>query len=175
VGALGAAGAIAVRGLPSPGDGSGTANGGDGESREPIEIETIDAPGSRDGTISLPSTGEPTFIDFFATWCEPCKKQMPALVEAHDRIGDEVLFVSVTIEPVGDQLPEAEVVDWWKRYNGDWLIGFDPKTELWARYSSPGFPYAVAIDASGTVQWSESGAKPADELVAGIERALDDE
>jgi thiol-disulfide isomerase/thioredoxin len=175
VGALGAAGAIAVRGLPSPSGESGTADSGDGEGREPIEIETIDAPGSSAGTISIPVTGEPTFVDFFATWCKPCKKQMPALVEAHERIGNEARFVSVTTEDVGGAVSEQHVVDWWREYDGDWTVAVDSTAELAAEYNMPGFPYAVAIDASGTVQWSEGGAKTADEFVAGIERALDDE
>lgn len=175
VGVLGAAGAIAVRGLPSPGDGSGTANeGGDGEERDPVEIETIDAPGSSEGTISIPATGEPTFVDFFGTWCPPCEEQMPALVEAHDRLGDDVRFVSVTTEDVGGSVSEQYVVDWWTDHNGNWTVGVDSTAELWARYAS-GFPYAVALDASGTVQWSEGGAKTTDEFVTGIERALDDE
>ncbi|MDR9431491.1 MAG: TlpA disulfide reductase family protein [Natronomonas sp.] len=175
VGALGAAGAIAIRGLPSPGGESGTANEGDGESREPIEIETIDAPGSREGTISLPSTGEPSFVDFFGTWCPPCEEQMPALVEAHDRLGDEVRFVSVTTEDVGGAVSEEYVADWWAEHDGNWTVGVDSTAELAARYLAGGYPSAVAIDASGTVQWSESGVKTTDELVAGIERALDDE
>jgi thiol-disulfide isomerase/thioredoxin len=175
VGALGAAGAIAVRGLPSPGDGSESANEGNGESREPIEIETIDAPGSSAGTVELPTTGEPVFVDFFGTWCPPCEKQMPALGEAHDRIGDEVRFVSVTTEDVGGAVSESHVVDWWVEHDGNWTIGVDSTAELAARYLAGGYPSAVSIDASGTVQWSESGVKTADELVAGIERALNDE
>ncbi|MFO7926395.1 TlpA family protein disulfide reductase [Natronomonas sp.] len=173
VGALGVAGAIAVRGLPV-GDEPGEAADGGGSDPAPVEIETIDAPGSRAGTIELPTTGEPTFVDFFGTWCPPCEKQMPALVEAHERLGDEVRFVSVTTEDVGGSVSEQHVVDWWNEHDGNWAVGVDPTAELWARYAT-GFPYAVAIDASGTVQWSEGGAKTTDEFVAGIERALDDE
>ncbi|MDZ5813405.1 thioredoxin domain-containing protein, partial [Halorubrum sp. AD140] len=87
VGVLGAAGAVATGGVPD-------ALGSGGEVIEPMTPDTVDAPGSRDGEVTLPATDRPTFVDFFGTWCPPCKEQMPALADAYDRIGDEVLFVS---------------------------------------------------------------------------------
>lgn len=172
LGALGGAGLIALRGLPSVGEEPSDPEGE--EPPEPLTIETVDAPGSRDGTIEVPSKEQPTFIDFFGTWCPPCIDQMPALGEASERVGDDVLFVSVTTEAVGDAVTEEELVDWWEKHDGDWLLGVDPTAELAAQYLAGGYPSAVAIDASGTVQWSDSGVKTADELVAGIEQAIDD-
>ena len=164
VGILGAAGAVALGSVPSTGG-----NDGDQPTREPMSLETLDAPGSEAGTVGGPATGEPTFVDFFATWCDPCVAQMPALAEANDRVGEDVLFLSVTAEGLSDD----EIVEWWERHDGEWLLARDPTAELAARYNQPGIPYGVAIDAAGTVQWSEPGAKTADELVEGIERALD--
>ncbi len=167
-------GAIAVYGVPSVDDPSGDpADGDSGE--EPLTIETVDAPGSEAGEVTIPSPDRATFIDIFGTWCPPCIEQMPALAEAHDRIGDEVLFVSVTNEAVGEDraITEAELVDWWDEHDGNWTIGLDRRAELTERYLAGGYPSAVAIDVTGTVQWSDSGVKTADELVAGIEQALD--
>lgn len=179
-------GAIAVYGLPSVDDVTDEADSDDAtatdtddaastERHDPLEIETVDAPGSDAGTVSVPATDRPTFVDLFATWCPPCIDQMPALAEAHDRIGDEVLFLSVTSETVGEtgSITEAELVDWWDEHDGDWLLGLDPTAELMERYLQGGYPSAVAIDDSGRVQWADSGNKDADELVAGIERALE--
>lgn len=184
---LGAAGAIAIGGFPSI-DGStagqdgavdGGATDGDstGESRsvEQIPIETIDAPGSEAGEVRVPAADQPTFIDFFGTWCPPCIDQMPALAEANERVGDEVLFISVTTEAVGRSVTEDEVVEWWDTHGGNWLLGIDPTAELAAQYNPPGYPSAFAIDTTGTVQWSDSGVKTADELVAGIEQAFSNE
>ncbi|ELY49616.1 TlpA family protein disulfide reductase [Natronorubrum sulfidifaciens] len=173
VGVVAGAGAVAVYGLPS----TDSLRDGDGEGDryDPLEIETIDAPGSDAGTIQVPDPDQPTFVDFFGTWCAPCIEQMPALAEANERIGDDVVFCSVTSENVGDggALSEAELVEWWDDNDGNWTVGLDPTAELTARYLEGGYPSAVAIDASGRVQWADSGVKTADELVAGIEQALE--
>ncbi|WP_434521680.1 TlpA family protein disulfide reductase [Halorubrum sp. AS12] len=182
VGVLGGAGAVATGGVPnSLGgdalDGSETSNETDGEAPEPVEpvtLETVDAPGSRDGEVTLPAPDRPTFIDFFATWCSPCVEQMPDLVAAHERLGEEVLFVSVTPEDVGGAVSEESVADWWTENDGDWLVAADVTAELAARLNVGGYPSARAIDAAGRVRWSTSGTHTTEEFVAGIERALDE-
>ncbi|MFD1564350.1 TlpA family protein disulfide reductase [Haloarchaeobius amylolyticus] len=169
VGVIGGAGAVALGGLPS-------LDGETDDEKEPVEprtVETIEAPGSEAGEVRLPAADQPTFIDFFATWCDPCEEQMPALIEAHDQLGDDVRFVSVTNEAVGRSVTKAEVVDWWERNDGNWTLGIDPTAELSAQYSIAGIPYAVAIDASGRIQWSAGGQKSTDEFVSGIEQALE--
>ena len=166
-------GAVATFGLPSSDD--PRERNVEDEPADPIEIETVDAPGSEAGTILVPAPDRATFVDLFGTWCPPCIDQMPALAEANERIGDEVLFCSVTSESVGENgaITEAELVEWWDEHGGNWTLGLDPAAEVTSRYFEGGFPTAVAIDASGRVRWAESGVKTADELVAGIERALE--
>ncbi|MFC4541798.1 TlpA family protein disulfide reductase [Halosolutus amylolyticus] len=177
-GVIAAGGAIAILGLPSgedlPGDFGSSDDGSYEVPDDPLAIETVDAPGSEAGEVLVPSPDRATFVDIFGTWCPPCIEQMPALAEAHDRIGDEVLFISVTNESVGEDraITEAELVDWWDEHGGNWTLGLDPRAELTERYLDGGYPTAAAIDATGTVQWSGSGVKSADELVAGIEQAL---
>lgn len=165
-------GAIAAYGVPSTED--STKQKSDEKPAKPIEVETIDAPGSEAGTMLVPAPDQPTFVDIFGTWCTPCIKQMPALAEAHDRIGDKVHFISVTNESVGKNgsLTKQQLVEWWDTHGGNWTLGLDPAAELSARYLNSGYPSATAIDASGRVQWSSSGIKTADELVAGIKQAL---
>jgi thiol-disulfide isomerase/thioredoxin len=182
VSVLAGAGVVALNGLPTPnntgtrpesdpGEAGNDAEADDNQD-DRVTVETIDAPGSEAGEVTVPSTEQATFVDFFGTWCPPCVEQMPALGEANERIGDRVRFISVTTEPVGDTISEKEVVDWWEEHDGNWLLGIDPRAELAARYLAGGYPSAVAIDAAGQVQWSDAGVKTAEELVDGIERAL---
>lgn len=165
--AVGGAGLVATGAVPS-------VFGSDAERIEPMTIETIDAPGSRDDEVTVPSSDRPTFVDFFGTWCPPCAEQMPALGEASDRIGDDVQFISITTEAVGRSVTEAEVADWWVEHDGDWLVGADPTAEFAAKVSVSNYPTAAVIDAAGRLQWSESGIHTADEFVAEIETVLDE-
>jgi hypothetical protein len=98
---------------------------------------------------------------------------MPALAEAHDRIGDEVLFVSVTTEPVGEAVSEETVADWWRENDGDWLVAADVSAELAARLNVGSYPSARAVDASGRVRWATSGTHTTEEFIEGIRQALD--
>jgi thiol-disulfide isomerase/thioredoxin len=167
VGALGGAGAVATGSVP------GALGGGASEAIEPVTIRTIDAPGSRDGEVTIPADRRPTFVDFFGTYCSPCIEQMPDLGEAADHVGDEVLFVSVTNEDVGGAMPEEQLVNWWEEHDGDWLVAADVTAALAGKFSISGYPTAIVLDASGRVTWRESGKHTADEIVAGIETAID--
>ncbi|ELZ21187.1 TlpA family protein disulfide reductase [Natrinema limicola] len=172
LGVIGGAGAVAINGLPS----TDNADNESDDENGPVDtrtVETIEAPGSEAGELRVPAADQATFIDFFATWCDPCEKQMPALIEAHDRLGDDVLFMSVTNEAVGRSVTKAKVVDWWEKNDGNWTLGIDPTAELSSQYVIQGIPYAVAIDASGRIQWTSGGEKSTDEFVAGIEQALE--
>jgi thiol-disulfide isomerase/thioredoxin len=169
VGAIGGAGLVATGTIPNTvGSGNGTP-----EPVEPTTLDTVDAPGSRDGAVTIPPDDRATFVDFFGTWCAPCVEQMPALGEAEDRVGDEVRFVSVTTEDVGGSVREETVVEWWRENGGDWLVAADVTAELAAKLDVGAYPTAVAIDAAGRIRWSEPGIHTADEIVAGIETALD--
>ena len=175
LGVIGGAGAVAINGFPSAGNADNADNESDDGNKpvDPRTVETIEAPGSEAGEVRVPATDQATFIDFFATWCDPCEEQMPALIEAHDRLGDDVLFMSVTNEAVGRSVTKAKIVDWWEKNDGNWTVGIDPTAELSSQYVIQGIPYAVAIDASGRIQWSSGGKKSTDDLVAGIEQALE--
>jgi thiol-disulfide isomerase/thioredoxin len=167
VGALGGAGAVATGTAPAA-----LGLGSDGaESVEPTTLRTIAAPGSRDGEVTVPADGRRTFVDFFGTWCPPCADQMPDLAAAHDRVGDDVLFVSVTTEDVGGAVSESTVADWWREHDGDWLVAADVTAELAAKLDVGGYPTAVVLDAEGRVAWSDSGVHTADRIVAAVESA----
>ena len=165
-GALGGAGAVATGAVPD-------VFGDRPDPVEPVTLDTVDARGSRDGQVTLPAPDRPTFVDFFATWCKPCIEQMPDLAAAHDRLGDEVLFVSVTPEDVGGAVSEETVAEWWAENDGDWLVAADVSAELAARLNVGAYPSARAIDATGRVRWSTSGTHTTEEFVEGITTVLD--
>lgn len=137
----------------------------------PVEVETLDAPGSQEGVAEIPRRGEVTFVEFFATWCGVCQDMMDDLDEAYDRVGDDVQFVSVTNEPVGHTVTREEVVEWWQEYDGAWTLGVDDGLRLTEALDASGVPTTVVVDASNEVVSRDTGQKTADEMVEEVRSA----
>ena len=169
IGGLGLTGGsvLAVRGdLPNP--------VAEDSSALPLRFETIDAPGSEAGEITVPKRGTPTFIDLFATWCAPCKEQMNELSTVHEEYGDRVTFVSITNERLGGTLTERDIRGWWRRHHGAWTVGIDPDSDLMAALGAGGIPYHAIADASGAIRWQQSGLSPAETLRRELDRVLEE-
>lgn len=159
LGVFGVGGALAIRGVPSPSDTTTT------EDREPISVETVDAPGSQAGTVQVPGAADILVVDFFATTCEVCKSQMGTLRKANDAAADAT-FLSVTLESDTDAIR-----DFWTTYDANWLVGMDTGIDLYPEYEVVGTPTTVVMDAAGTVHWRSQGRKEQSELLSAIDTA----
>lgn len=147
--------------------------GGGDRSTDPVTVETIDAPGSEAGTLSIPASDGVSFVEFFATTCSVCASQMPTLREAYTAVGDDVQFVSVTSQPVELSVSREEIVSWWESHDGAWPVALDDGTTLAKRYDATRIPHAVVIQSDGSVSWSHTGSFSVDAIVGAIRDARD--
>lgn len=166
LGALGGAAALATRGDVPFGDES------DDATDDPIEIETVDAPGSAAGTVTVPALGDVLLLDFFTTTCTVCQDMMPRLARANDRV-DGVTFLSVTNPLFGPEEEPDEFAEWWNEYDGGWLLGLDADNELHERYDVVEVPTTAVIAPNGEIHWRNTGRKTVDEIVTEAEAALE--
>lgn len=138
---------------------------------QPVEVETLDAPGSEAGVVEVPRRGEVTLVELFATWCSVCQGMMGDLREVNDEVGDEVQMVSVTNEPVGHTVTKEEVVEWWRENDGAWTVGIDDGLVLTDALDATSVPTTVILDEKNEVVASEKGDKSADEITEKVREA----
>lgn len=102
--------------------------------------------------------GKVVVLDFWATWCGPCKKAMPSVQKVHEKFKDKgVVVIGVaTWEKDGD--PAAYMKE--KGFNYNLLLKGD---DVAKSYRVKGIPTFYIIGGDGKVVFSESGFDPSDE------------
>lgn len=141
-----------------------------GSTVDPVTLPRIEASGSPPGEEVVPERGRVSFVKLFATWCSTCKATMDPIGEAYDRLED-VQFVSVTNEPVGQTVDPEDVTAWWDKYDGRWPVAHDEDLELTRRVDATEVPYAVVLDADNRIVWTDRGYKEADTVVEQVRNA----
>ena len=98
--------------------------------------------------------GKVVLVNFFATWCPPCKEEMPHLQrEVWERFrGDDFAMISVAREET------AEVVrPFIEKYGAAWPFALDPERTVFADYAEAYIPRNYVIDRSGRIAYQSSG------------------
>lgn len=109
-------------------------------------------------------SGTPLVVNFWASWCAPCRKEMPAFQQVADDLGDQVAIVGVTDE---DDLTAArEAAD---ASGVSYPLLVDVDQELLTELEISGLPATVFVDAEGTIVGRHLGALTEAELSEQIE------
>jgi peroxiredoxin len=115
--------------------------------------------------------GKVVFINFWATWCPPCREEMPAMERLYTRYkkdGLVMLAVSVDADP-------RAVTPFITEHTFTFTVGLDPKMELANAYSVRGLPASFVVDrrghltalALGPREWDNAAGRA---LVEGLTR-----
>lgn len=99
--------------------------------------------------------GKVTLLNIWATWCPPCRAEIPDLQKLHDRYasrGFNVVGVSVDADGA-----EQEVRDFVRDQAMRYPVAFDPKGELADMFEASAIPTSVLVDREGKVLWIETG------------------
>ena len=92
--------------------------------------------------------GKPLLIEFWATWCEPCRESIPHLNEYWKTYKDKGLIViGITRE---DEAPVKEFV---KGVPIRYFIGRDPTAELAGHLGITVIPHTIVVDKTGRICW----------------------
>jgi thiol-disulfide isomerase/thioredoxin len=131
------------------------------------EAPAINLPGVDGAKVQLESLkGKVVYLDFWASWCEPCKKSFPWMHDMKQNYADqgfEILAVNLDKDrELADRfLQEMEV---------NFIVAFDEKGESASDYKLRGMPSSYLIDRDGIVHASHIGFRDNDK--ASLEQAI---
>lgn len=100
--------------------------------------------------------GKVVFVNVWATWCEPCRQEMPAMQALYDTLagGDfEMLAVN------SDQSERSVVERFVATYQLRFPVLPDPELQVAGRYRVTGYPETFVIDRNGTIVAHEIGPR----------------
>ena len=124
-------------------------------------------------TVSLPALrGKVVLLNVWATWCHPCRDEIPELQALHERYaarGLELVGVSVDAESADDAI-RSFMHDFRMTYP----VWRDPGERVSAQFHIVGVPATFLIDREGVLRWRKTGPiQPGDAtLAAALEEAL---
>ena len=151
----------------------GAGDDGAGEDTPTAEftVETIDAPGSTAGTLTVPGD-RPTLVDFVSVGCAVCSDSMPAMAEFQKTYTESLRVVSLSTDPVGFSVAKSSLREWWADHNGAWELGVDDQLSVANQLGVRSVPTAVVVDSAGRIRGRTSGRKSVDELESLVEPVL---
>ena len=116
--------------------------------------------------------GKVVLMNVWATWCGPCRKEIPELRALHSAYKDKgVEIIGVSVDSDGS---DDAIRDFLKEFKMDYTIWRDPNETVQATFRMAGVPTTFVIDKQGVLRWRSTGAiEPADSTLSrAIEAAL---
>lgn len=107
--------------------------------------------------------GKPVMLVFWATWCEPCKEELPTIEALHQELGDEVAILGIVNEPA------PVVLHFLGQRDGAGMglsfpVLLDATNRIHVAYAANTIPYTVFVAPDGTVADSYVGGVDGDHL-----------
>ena len=115
-----------------------------------------DINGKTINTAELQNDGKPFIIDFFATWCKPCNRELDAIAEVYDEwreeTGVKIFAVSIDVaQNVNKVKPLVESHGW------EYDVLLDPNSDFKRALGIQMIPYVLIVDGKGQVVYKHNG------------------
>lgn len=142
-----------------------SSNGNEGEPAPPLPVAVLQAP-----QVTLADLrGGPALINFWASWCDPCREEAAQLERLYGSLPSGAHLVGVDYT---DQ--EGPARAFIKTYGWTFPVLSDPDGIFGARYRFTGLPSTVAIDAKGRIVQTLRGPQTASDLRRALNEAKRD-
>lgn len=145
---------------PSPPDNTsappaGGRTGAPGNRNAAPDFTVTDGGGNRVSTADL--SGKPVILNFWATWCPPCRSELPAFDKLYRQYGNEVSFMMIDLTD-----GYRETVEGVKKFiseNGyTFPVYYDTEGSVAEAYNVSSIPFTVAVGRNGNIVGTHLGA-----------------
>lgn len=133
---------------------SGCAASADSASLPVVDLERLDGT----GTYTVNGAGEPRVLNLWATWCAPCRAELPAFDAVAARV-DEVEIIGVNVGDTGDDASELVT-----ELGLSFPQVLDPVASVQRALKITGMPATIFVDDTGEVLSVHNGELTEDEL-----------
>jgi thiol-disulfide isomerase/thioredoxin len=117
-----------------------------------VPLLTFKPSGGKEVTLES-FAGKPVLLDFWATWCVPCRESLPALEKLYQENRPKGLVI-LSLDEDDDNPQKA--ADFWALRKEPWP-NFHATKEILGKFPIHGIPYFVLLDSSGKVIFSHAG------------------
>lgn len=117
-------------------------------------------------------SGKPIVINFWATWCGYCVKEMPSFEKAFEEFGDEVVFMMINVTD-GYQETKEDAVKFVEEKGYTFPVYYDTELSASGVYGASSLPATAFINADGELVHGQLGMLSEETLYGFIEKLLE--
>ena len=113
-------------------------------------------------TSDFSNDGKPMIINFWATWCAPCKRELAAIADVYDEWQEEtgVKLIAISID---DARSQSRVLPYVNGSSWDYEVYIDVNQDFKRAMGVNNVPHTFLIDGQGNIVWQHNNFSPGDE------------